>query len=181
MSYESDLPCPGGWHWRELGEQDYHHLAPVWRHSHRSLSRTPFWRDWFHALVDIHSGHFDQHFMHVVGLFDQDGKLRAIAAEVEHFDREDSSQILIQTSDAGQPDQLEGFSILAAIALAKRRGSQFANIQCHKDAAIYALALAQGEALRNEHHWGEFRIALNKVKHTGARKFYKLLGSLRLG
>jgi len=119
--------------------------------------------------------------MHVIGLFDQYEKLRAIAAEVEHFDREDSSQILIQASDPGRPDQLESFSILAAIALAKRRGSQFANIQCHKDTAIYALALAQGETLHNEHHWGEFRIALNKVKHSGARKLYKLLGNLRLG
>lgn len=175
MTNTPDLPCPVGWHWQDLGPSDYSVLAPVWRDAQQGLSRAPFWRHWFHALVDIRTGRFDSHFMHVVGLFDCNHSLRAIAAEVEHFDHAESSQVLIQVSSSSQVKHLESFSITAALALAKIRGSRYANFQCNKNTPVYALALKQGEPVASEEQWGELRMALNRVKFVGVKRFYRSL------
>lgn len=174
MTDSPDLPCPEGWHWQQLGPSNYSVLAPVWRNAQQGLSRAPFWRHWFHALVDVRTGRFDSHFMHVIGLFDRNHALRAIAAEVENFDHAESSQVLIQVSSSDQVRNLESFSIAAALALARMRGSRYANFQCNKNTPIYALALKQGKPTASDEQWDELRMVINRVRFTGMKKFYKL-------
>ena len=151
---------PPGCTWQWADGAEHARLAPVWRELQRCQSGSPFWRPWFQVLLDGESGWFDHHFMQVLELFDSDDELICCAAEVEHFDRPDTSQILFWVPLQWRSRGLGEHALRAALALVRLRGRAFAEAQCRLEnraaAALlrrHGLLLKDGATCPGYGHW----------------------------
>ena len=141
------LQVPPGCLWRRLGAEDGPRLAPVWRDLFPGLCATPFWRTWFPILMNRQDGWFDAHFMQVLGLFDSDGEMICCAAEVEHFDRADVSQIMFWVPLSWRSRGLGSHALRAAFGLVRQRGRAIAQAECPVDNGA-AVALLRRHDMR---------------------------------
>lgn len=175
-SLPDGLAAPPGCTWHRLSTGDHVLLAPLWRDLSAALAGTPFWQRWLHALVDCRSGRFDPHFMQLLGLFDSNHSLLALAAEVEHFDDHRTSQILFSVPTSSRGRGLGRYALRSGLALARQRGSHTAVIEtrCSNKPCLNLLR-SHGLKVRYEANQGADYFIVRHPLRSRLASFFRLL------
>lgn len=119
-------------------------LRHFWALLKRHGEDTQQWQGWSGALVDCGSGHFAAAYLQLFGLY-VGKQLVALAAETESPANRATSEIAFAVAPCWQGRGLGRQAMHQALALARQRGSRYAQIECHADNhACLALCRAHG-------------------------------------